>query len=698
MKEKLILIGLILSFFTSIFSVIPLGFSAETKSQQFRPFYPRYSEGTKYFDGIDGYPTLPTVDDNGITREWNIDAWDVESVRITIRWAFVAPWLFDEVKHTFDIFVNVSLDNGLTWTENFTIWGTIHTKPHGQWGLWDYVDQTYDMFPSQYYLLTPSTRMNFKVEIPFYTFRYIALVYWGAGQEPVPPHDWIDGDSNYIQYYILFDVKYKEKTIPYLGENVGYPDFPKTVKKMQSAGTMILNCMLPSGTTNEVVGIKFGRDSWVIIYSAQLGMMELLDLCSLNTTTPEERNNYLLAVTRFLSWMWSKQNVTDGSFPFILTDGDLHPWINATSGDYYGYDKIDSFSACSISLMKKYYDATLNGTYINSTWTQILKSKDFIYDCVNQTVWLPVDGYHYNGTVYTKSNYTWLHDACECYQGLKDLAWLYGNVKNNSTEQTYWNNFADSIASNIRSRMWNETLGRYCGGYNVLSETQDDVLVYNIITPVVYQIETNTTRARKTMQTYCAWGEMCGRYLDRTWAMDYSVYNEYSTMGGMMLSGFAELNRTYGYYNEWMYVKFDNITHFLFDNPLYPNDHGNLQNSKGILDYVNFVNETWAIEYARLIETSAWFIDGMMKLPYMTYFWEGEEGEIEPWWEHWEWWHGGVPPYPIKFILGMVGLASMAGGSLYAVQLIKRKEYYEGFRNGAICNAIGFAFFIAWLF
>ena len=56
-----------------------------------------------------------------------------------------------------------------------------------------------------------------------------------------------------------------------------------------------------------------------------------------------------------------------------------------------------------------------------------------------------------------------------------------------------------------------------------------------------------------------------------------------------------------------------------------------------------------------------------------------------------------VPLLPIRFILGMFGLCSISGGSLYAVQKIKRKEYYEGFRNGAILISIGFAFFLAWL-
>ena len=62
-----------------------------------------------------------------------------------------------------------------------------------------------------------------------------------------------------------------------------------------------------------------------------------------------------------------------------------------------------------------------------------------------------------------------------------------------------------------------------------------------------------------------------------------------------------------------------------------------------------------------------------------------------------QWSYGAILLLPIKFILGMVGLGSMSGGSIYAVKQIKSKDYYEGFRNGAIFLGIGFAFFLAWL-
>jgi len=61
-------------------------------------------------------------------------------------------------------------------------------------------------------------------------------------------------------------------------------------------------------------------------------------------------------------------------------------------------------------------------------------------------------------------------------------------------------------------------------------------------------------------------------------------------------------------------------------------------------------------------------------------------------------WDITIPPLlPLLFILGMGGLFAMGGGSIYAVQKIKKKEYFEGFKAGTILISIGFAFFLAWL-
>lgn len=52
---------------------------------------------------------------------------------------------------------------------------------------------------------------------------------------------------------------------------------------------------------------------------------------------------------------------------------------------------------------------------------------------------------------------------------------------------------------------------------------------------------------------------------------------------------------------------------------------------------------------------------------------------------------------PLLFILGMVGLTGMFGGSLYAVNQIKNGKYREGFINGVIWVSIGAALVLAWL-
>lgn len=58
----------------------------------------------------------------------------------------------------------------------------------------------------------------------------------------------------------------------------------------------------------------------------------------------------------------------------------------------------------------------------------------------------------------------------------------------------------------------------------------------------------------------------------------------------------------------------------------------------------------------------------------------------------------GIEPWlPVMFILGMTGLVSLFGGSLYAVDKIKKKQYQVGLINGVIFVSIGFALFISWL-
>jgi len=681
------LVFLCLLLVSSLFSIIPIGTSTQSETQTFRPFYSGYGKGTTE---ISKNTNITTLDDLGITREWNLIGWNVSEFTMKIR--FCLPyWLVGGLSVPFTVTMYFSLDNGETFDIKRTIEGPWHffskvwtSLPEGKWYYWDFF---YEFNSTDRELFTPSTRIKLK----FNGNVWLANVYWGSIQKPVPPHDFIDEEGTYVQYYILFEASYVASTISYKGENVTYPDWSKTKDKMELAGSMILNCMQPSGATDEVIDKQFGKDAWIIIYSAQIAMMELLDLCKI---FPEKRSEYLVAVKRFIVWMWSKQNQTDGSFPFILTDGDHHTWFNNETGEYYGADKIDSFSACAISLMRKYYEATLDLAFLNEYWDQIIKCKDFMYDLTNQTLWLPVDGYHYNGSHYTKSTFTWLHDVCETHQGFKDLAWLYGNPKENGSEQTYWNNFANSIASSVRSKMWNETLHRYVGMYYLNNETQNSILVYNVITPSIYGIETNSSRAWKTVNVYCEWGNMTGRYLDREWAPDYSVYNEYSTMSGMILSAFYDLLNTYDYHNNWMNQKFENVTQFLFNNPVYPLNHGDLQDDNGLLDWVNFVDETWAIHYARLIETSAWFIDGMMKLPNMTELFDGDE----PWWEDWEWWHDefdiGVIVMPF---LGIMGIIMVMFTPYYIVREIKKKRWAEGIAWGIVLLLFGIGFVICWL-
>lgn len=706
--KRLLYFPLIFLLATALFTVSDIQIEtvegATPKKLTFRPFYEPYGRGTTIlFQHIN----CTTKDGMGFHREWNLEGWDVSKIRMQFRFC-VPSWCLPGYRwsYPFSMTLYFSLDRGETFSisREMNI-PSLYFDVDNDWGEeMDYADFFYE-FPSEDFgLFTLDTRLKFEFDRGYEDWywypngTYLANCYWSKEHTPIPPHDFIDEQGGFVQYYMLFQVEYEESNIEYKGPINEFP-YLKTKARLLKAGKMIMKCTHPSGCVNEVVitDISWGKNSWVIIYSSQLAMMELLDLCSIahNEYSNACINTYLLSTKRFIEYMFSKQNLTDGSFPFILTDGDQHCWSDNETNRWYGYDKIDSFSACAISLVRKYYDVTADMTLLNKYWSNIKLCEQFIYDLTNQTIWLPVDGYHYNGTHYIKSEWNWLHDVCEAYQGLKDLSYLYG-VKGDSGNQTYWNNFAEAIAESTRERMWNQTLFRYVGMYNVQEQKQESVIVYNVITPTIYKIETNATRASMTVQTYLTWGIMSGRYLNASWAQDYSVYNEYSSMGSMCLSAFAELNQTHHYHNQWMNDKFDNITRFIFKNPIYPKNNGDLQNANGLLDWVNLVNKTWAWDYARLIETSAWFIDGFMKLPYLVQLFDGEE----PWWEIEEEVESWVGSYTL-IGLGFGGLFLMVFAPTWVALMIRKKgitdESVERFGFAFLLFLVGFCLVITWL-
>lgn len=604
-KSKTCSFGL-LSWFL-VFSILAISVTASEEAI-FRPFYTGYTKGTS---ADFGYANWTSENDIGISREWNLEAWQIEHLRMKIR--FCLPYWHMNIfgwDYPYQLTLYFSLDNGKTFNESRTI-GVPWLYYGSEWTSgWFFSDFECEFDTWDYYLFSPSTRIKFKAWRADNV--YLANLYWGEAQEPIPPYDYKDEYGTYVQYYIRFYLEYDKEEIEYKGETVTFP-YTKTKEKLKQSANMIIDCMQLSGCTNEVTDKQFGTDTWVILYSAEIAMMQLIDLCSV---FPEEASDYLGNVKRFIAYLFSKQNTTDGSFPFILTDGDQHCWYNETADSWYGYDKIDSFSACAISLMRKYHDATNDTVFINQTWSEIQLCRTFIEDLMNFTYWLPVDGYHYdNDTGYVKSEMNWLHDCCEAYQGIKDYAYLEG-IRGNSSGETYWNSYASNISDGIKTYFWNETLGRYSGMFYVNDGTQNTAKVYNIITPMIYGIEDNETRVSMTVNAYVTWGILTGRYYELKYAEDYNVFNEYSAMSGMIYSSFYNLITEYNYSQKWMKDKFLEVSKFLFCNPIYP--LRNLQNANGFLDYVNLINYTYAEEYARLIEASAWFIDGFLKLKNMS--------------------------------------------------------------------------------
>jgi len=63
-----------------------------------------------------------------------------------------------------------------------------------------------------------------------------------------------------------------------------------------------------------------------------------------------------------------------------------------------------------------------------------------------------------------------------------------------------------------------------------------------------------------------------------------------------------------------------------------------------------------------------------------------------------EWWIMIEPWVPYLFILGMIGLGSMFGGSLYGIHLFKKREYQWALVQAVTFIAVGFGLFIAWVF
>lgn len=61
-------------------------------------------------------------------------------------------------------------------------------------------------------------------------------------------------------------------------------------------------------------------------------------------------------------------------------------------------------------------------------------------------------------------------------------------------------------------------------------------------------------------------------------------------------------------------------------------------------------------------------------------------------------WTDSLEPFlPIMFIIGIIGLISMIGGSLYSIDKLRKGEYVKGLSYGTIYVSLGISFFLAWL-
>ncbi len=78
--------------------------------------------------------------------------------------------------------------------------------------------------------------------------------------------------------------------------------------------------------------------------------------------------------------------------------------------------------------------------------------------------------------------------------------WLH--KKHYKSTARYWTAYATAVANGIRTLFWNETLQRYSGSYDLLTDSQQTGPVYSQLTPVIYGIENNASRAAATIQSF----------------------------------------------------------------------------------------------------------------------------------------------------------------------------------------------------
>lgn len=524
---------------TTIFACFVLNeVNAPSCSQIFRPLYPGYQYS---IDGMNNIQKNLTA----INREWNFEGWDVQKLTMNIEWSSKKSGL----GKTADITLYLSKDGGNSYPTAINLENQIidyHVEqPVGYYsGV-----ATYDL-TSYSDRFSPLSRLIIQIDSEDLD-SYISIVYWGNGQQPVPPFDYVDQSGNYIQYCISFDVNYREQKISFRGTAPNFDVTGLNISKIQTTANMIVKTIHPSGAGNEVVGKQFGTDSWIVTYSTELGMISLVDASNVLST-----ENYLLTVKRHIPWLFSKQN-SDGSFYFTLTDGDQHVWTNSSSDNWSGYDKIDSFSALSITLMRRYYDATGDLDFLNKYFPNVVLSKNFLTDLIDSKNWIPVDGYHYNNiTKYSKSTISQLHDSAEVYQALKDYAYLEG-VLRNTQEQTYWEIYATAVANGIRTLFWNETLQKYSNAYDIASAKQQMTSGYSQIVPVLYNIESNATKAALTVQSYVQ------SHVDRRF--NIQLQEETVTTNSMLYLTLTKLVINFNMTEPWIQESIKNTSEWLSD-------------------------------------------------------------------------------------------------------------------------------------
>jgi len=548
----------------------------------FRPWYGCLSGSTYIYSGSET---------NSINREFNLYGWNISNAVLKIK--LFSGTTGSGPQTTLRLYF--SGDKGSTWPLSRSYTFTPVYEKDNVWAGGYYYEKEIDLTSDDEALsyLTPFGRIKYDFSG---SDQAVCVVYWGPGQTPTPPYDYIDDNNNYVQYCCQLHVTYTEKTI-----STGSLNFPKGFSTLYDEAKILANAILdlqlPSGVICErkLSSPVWGKDNYVYSYHSSLAAIGLIYMSFIDS---ENSSKYLVAARRYIEWQFGQQ-LDDGGYYFGLKEGDLHPIEKK---------KIDSFSSIVPKLVYLYYLATDNSDVIDNHYSRLLKIGDFLDGLVTDDGVL-VDGYTWNEETssWDKNKWIYTHDNCENYEGYYYLAQIC-DYKNDTTKRDYYLDKSTNVKNGINNTLWLSEYNRYC--YAQHTDTGPDSQIgYPIVTPFTYNIAP-LDRYSSIIQ----FNETCilgGRYYQNN-------NKEYSTFTGINMCAVAKFTDKP---QLWQY--YGNNVKFLFWCP----SVGKLLNNEGLIDWVDLTTDPPEVSSYRLVECDSWGIEAFVRhLP--TYLTNGENSSL----------------------------------------------------------------------